>query len=263
MVSGAIRSIRSGLGAIALMVLVAMPASVDAANSSAIATAVTVRPEATGVLNGASKVIIAADQLFQGQKITTGAQGQVEIVFADDTRMVVGPGSSLVIETYLMRNGGTASNFAVNALGGTFRFITGKSAKSAYHINTPTATIGVRGTKFDFAVDKKTRETTVFLYEGQVQLCPTNGGCKNVSGVCNVGQSDDQTAQTFGAGTQGANVVTKFPYVTSQQRLSGNFKVRAASNCGQPQAQETVQKSAPEQDTKPPGNPDPLPDPTP
>lgn len=261
--SGAMRSIRNGLGVLALMLLAVTPASVDAANSDAIATAVTVRPEATGLLNGASKVIIAADQLFQGQKITTGAQGQVEIVFADDTRMVVGPGSSLVIETYLMRNGGTASNFAVNALGGTFRFITGKSAKSAYHINTPTATIGVRGTKFDFAVDKKTSQTTVFLYEGQVSLCPTNGGCKTVSGVCNVGQSDDQTAQTFGAGSQGAKVVSKFPYVTSQQRLSGNFKVRAASNCGQPQAQETVQKSAPEQDTKPPGDPDPLPDPNP
>jgi len=257
------RSIRNLLGVLALMLMAVTPASVDAANSDAIATAVTVRPEATGLLNGASKVIIAADQLFQGQKITTGAQGQVEIVFADDTRMVVGPGSSLVIETYLMRNGGTASNFAVNALGGTFRFITGKSAKSAYHINTPTATIGVRGTKFDFAVDKKTRQTTVFLYEGQVSLCPTSGGCKTVSGVCNVGQSDDQTAQTFGPGAQGAKVVSKFPYVTSQQRLSGNFKVRAATNCGQPQAPETTQKSAPEQDTKPPGDPDPLPDPNP
>jgi hypothetical protein len=82
-----------------------MAASAHAAGEPSIAKAVDVRPEATGLYNGATIVLSAQDDLYEGQKITTGAQGQVQIVFADDTRMVVGPGSSLVIEKYLMRNG--------------------------------------------------------------------------------------------------------------------------------------------------------------
>src|SRR5690349_1740735 len=134
-----------------------MAAPAMAAGEPAIAKAVDVRPEASGLYAGATVVLSAQDDLFEGQTITTGPQGQVQIVFADDTHMVVGPGSSLIIEKYLMRNGGTASAFAVSALGGTFRFITGKSAKNVYKIDTPTGTIGVRGTKFDFTVDKKKR----------------------------------------------------------------------------------------------------------
>ena len=69
----------------------------------------------------------------------------------------------------LVRADGTAGKFAVNALAGTFRFLTGNSEKSAYQIITPTGTLGVRGTKFDFTVDPRTGQTKVVLFEGQVK----------------------------------------------------------------------------------------------
>jgi hypothetical protein len=210
--------------------------------------------------------LIPESQLFQGQTITTGAQGQVEIVFADNTHMVVGPGSSLLIETYLMRNGGTASSFAVSALGGTFRFITGNSAKSAYKIDTPTATIGVRGTKFDFSVDKQTKKTSVVLYEGEVELCPTKGGCKQVQHKCDVGLAETSKATLVAGGGGASKTSTDFPYISSQSKLSNGFKISGAGSCGKPAAAPQDKKPEPKsepQPDKPPGKPDPIPDPRP
>lgn len=248
-----------------LALAMALPA-LGAAGDPSIAKAVAVRPEATSLLGGNSAVILAEDDLFEGQKIVTGAQGQVQIVFADDTHLVVGPGSSLVIEKYLMRNGGTASSFAVSALGGTFRFITGKSPKSAYSIVTPTATIGVRGTKFDFSVDGDTKETKVVLFEGEVKLCPKSGGCETVKDKCDVGFSETSNADLIkSSDSKHASATANFPYVASQSSLQSSFKVSSASGCGgqAPAAVKTEKPKAEPAPDKPKPDPKPIPDPKP
>lgn len=249
--------------AAALALLLAGPAE-----GAAIAKAVDVRPEATGVYNGSTLVLSAEDDLFVGQRITTGSAGQVQIVFADDTHMVVGPGSSLVIETYLMRNGGTASQFAVSALGGTFRFITGKSNKNAYKIDTPTGTIGVRGTRFDFTVT--TRKTDIVLFDGEVTFCSNTGGCTSVQGKCDVGTSDNAATEVIGKGSsKHSSATSQFIYVKSQRSLGNGFKVNGASACGGSAPQETATtEREPRPDPgpgpeKPPAKPDPVPDPLP
>jgi hypothetical protein len=247
------------LAPLGVLVALLMAASAHAAGEPSVAKAVDVRPEATGLYNGATIVLSAQDDLYVGQKITTGTQGEVQIVFADDTRMVVGPGSSLVIEKYLMRNGGTASQFAVSALGGTFRFITGKSAKTAYKIDTPTGTIGVRGTRFDFNVN--TRKTKIILFDGEVTFCSDSGGCKPVKGKCDIGEGDASDTQITKQGS-----TDDFIYVKSQRSLGSSFKVSGAGACGSKQETTTKQVEKPEEappPEKPPAKPDPVPDPVP
>lgn len=220
-----------------------------------IASAVGVKPSATGILAGVTVTLKAADDLFEGQTIKTSSRGQVQIVFADDTRMVVGPGSTLVIQKILMRNNGTASNFAVSALGGTFRFITGKSNKGAYKIATPTATIGVRGTEFDFTVTEE--ETNVLLYEGAVTVCPTNGGCETVDKKCDVGVGEQSDASVISGGD-----TSDFQYAQSQAGLQSDFRTGSTDDCDQPAAQQQEQSAAPDSG-KSEGSPDPIPDPLP
>ena len=87
-----------------------------------------------------------------GDVITTGATGQVQLLFQDETKIAIGANSQLVIESILFNSSGTASDFTVNAVQGAFRFFSGKSEKSTYAIRTPKATMGIRGTVFDFTV---------------------------------------------------------------------------------------------------------------
>ncbi len=87
-----------------------------------------------------------------GDKVQTGPGGEAQIQFKDATKLVVGPNSSMTIDAFVFDESNTARKVTMNATKGAFRFITGSSAKQAYTINTPTATIGVRGTRFDFTV---------------------------------------------------------------------------------------------------------------
>ena len=138
--------------------------------------AVKVRPEATLSNPEGTITLRVGMDVAMGDRIKTDNKGQVQLVFSDSTRLVVGPGSSLVIEAYLLRSENRANNFTIRALGGSFRMITGKSKKKAYKIKTPTATIGVRGTSFDFTV--QTNGTGLVLFNGQAELCRIGGECR-------------------------------------------------------------------------------------
>ena len=202
-------------------------------------TAVDVRPQANAELKSNSVLLVNGADLFEGQKIITGPEGQVQVVFADQTHLVVGPSSSLVIETYLMRNDGTAASFAVNALGGTFRFITGNSPKSAYKISTPTGTIGIRGTEFDFNVHDDGGKTDLIIFKGEATMCPFVGECVTVSKRCEIGQiASKKDAELIKTGRERTSAVKGFKYVRAQQRLRSDFRVRFPGEC--------VTKSAPE-----------------
>ena len=91
------------------------------------------------------RILAVGSDVFLGDLVTTDSAGQAQLLFDDGTRMVVGANSSLVIEEFLFRGKAAENTFAVRALGGAFRFISGDSGAQNYVIRTPTGTIGVRG----------------------------------------------------------------------------------------------------------------------
>lgn len=211
------------LGLAALFTLIASGA-VTAADTG---TAVGVTPDAAARGTGGNRTLRVGSDIAVGETVVTDRRGQVQIVFADDTHLVVGPGSSLLIEQYLLRGNGTASTFAINALSGSFRFVTGKSPKAAYEIRTPTATIGVRGTAFDFTVDRLNL-TTLVLFHGAVRLCTLDGECVTLSTRCQVGAADMLQALQVRAA---ASLRDQFPYIRSQRPLLVDFRVAGAEQC--------------------------------
>ena len=138
---------------------------------------------------------------------------------ADDTRLVVGPNSSMVVDAFVFDRRGTAKQVTLNAVRGAFRFITGSSRKSAYQINTPTATIGVRGTQFDFSVDRR-GQLNFALFEGQARICSRGGRCTVLSGACSVAVIPRSgAARRLPAGNERTRLLrTIFPYIASQRR---------------------------------------------
>jgi hypothetical protein len=116
-------------------------------------TAVAVLQQSILTASGEQRVLSEGAPVAMGDVVQTGPNGQAQLLFEDATRIVVGPSSNLVIESALFRADGTAERLAINALRGSFRFISGQSASTAYSIRTPTATLAVRGTTFDFTVD--------------------------------------------------------------------------------------------------------------
>lgn len=173
-----------------------------------------------------------AMRVRRGDEIVTGADGTVQLAFDDRTRVVVGPASAFRVDDVRMTGGGRASRFAVRALSGTFRFLSGTSDKAAYSITTPTATMGVRGTQFDFSV-QRSRPTHLVTFDGQVRICGRRRSCALVSGGCAVVSVDPSgIAVPETRAERDELLVREFPFVLSQDRLSRAFRARTES-CGE------------------------------
>lgn len=201
---------------------------------SASGTAMGVKQSAELQSRTVTQVLDVGSDIQIGDTVTTGPAGQVQIRFSDKTELVVGPNSSLLIEDYLLRADNSAGQFAIKALGGTFRFVTGEAEKDRYKIETPTGTIGVRGTAFDFNVDPT--ETKALLFHGAIILCNNADQCVTLDDVCELGQYDLRESVVLGnadeiTGEQREALKGEFRYAESQAPLLRDFWVESAREC--------------------------------
>ena len=215
------------------LLVVLLSAVAPAAFAANEGTAVGVNPDAVAQINSTDRILTVGADVSVGEKIVTGPSGQVQIVFDDDTRLVVGPRSALLIETYLMASSNTARQLTINALGGSFRFITGNSPKPAYSIRTPTAAIAVRGTEFDIIAEPGV--TKVMLYKGALQICGTGGVCQEVTRRCEVAAAGGGQVRLFVRDDpQRLPLGLQFRYARFQAPLLPPFKVSGAALCAEP-----------------------------
>ena len=91
------------------------------------------------------------DPIYEGEGVVTGADGEVHFDMQDGGYIGVRPGTKLNIVNF-KAEGGADDSFLLNLLEGSFRavtgWITGSSGRGAA-VQTPTATIGVRGTDYE------------------------------------------------------------------------------------------------------------------
>ena len=95
-------------------------------------------------------------KLFKGDQIRTGANGKVGMIFEDDTIISIGPNSRIVIEDFLFQPNEKRLSFFARIIQGTASYLSGQIAKLApnlVRIETPQATVGVRGTHVLIKVD--------------------------------------------------------------------------------------------------------------
>jgi len=97
-------------------------------------------------------------EIHANDTLRTGADGSIGLVFHDDTCLSLGPGSELVIDefVYAPRQGKLSLIFRM--MKGTAVYLSGLIAKLApdsVHFVTPSASVGVRGTKFAVKVEER------------------------------------------------------------------------------------------------------------
>jgi len=95
-------------------------------------------------------------KIMQGDSIATGAGSSVGLIFEDDTVVSIGPNSEIEIQSFMFNPVEKELSFVARMVKGTFSFITGQIAKLAprnVKLETPDATLGVRGTKLLVKID--------------------------------------------------------------------------------------------------------------
>ena len=182
---------------------------------------------------GGDRALATQGPVFTGDVIKTDRRGTAQLLFADQTRMVIGPQSQVTIDKFVFGGPAKASTFAIDAVRGSFRFITGASAKNAYSISTPTATIGVRGTAFDGHIGKD-GTTTIAMWHGAVRLCDKaepRQHCTEISGTCSMIQvpPDKDFNRVNNVYERTAILDENVPFAFRQTGLQTAFRVASGS----------------------------------
>jgi hypothetical protein len=111
---------------------------------------------ATVVRQGKTITAAAGLEIWENDTLRTGSNGYMGVVFNDETLLSLGPGSVLVVDKFMFVPKQGKFSIVLKMIKGTAAYVSGLIAKlapeSAY-FETPTASIGIRGTKFVVKVE--------------------------------------------------------------------------------------------------------------
>ena len=101
------------------------------------------------VIKGESKL-----QVFENDLIITGGKSRAQVLLLDQTAINISQNAELTLDKFIY--GGEDDSVSLKVTKGTFRFISGKVAikrPEKVNVETPVATIGIRGTEFIGQID--------------------------------------------------------------------------------------------------------------
>ncbi|MDO8353452.1 MAG: FecR domain-containing protein [Aestuariivirga sp.] len=187
----------------------------------------------TVTVSGDNGILRASSPIHRDERIRASNSGQGQFEFRDGTKLAVGPNSSLVLDRSIFAGDSSFQTLTLKATRGTFRWVSGNSKSSAYKVNTPFGTLGVRGTVVDIYLGSSS--AAVVILEGQATFCGNDGTCKRLERGCDIVranrkglldvETDPKTA------VSGVRNEVSFPFLMGTRKLSKPFQV-GGGRCG-------------------------------
>ena len=142
-----------------------------------VGTTILIKKKVTGIIDLDKRELQKGFRVFRNELVRTGPDSQAELRLDDNTKLALGPDAELRLDEFAVSGGSDAKSIAVKLLKGTLRFLTGRNSSETYKIETPSATIGVRGTVFDLYIGPN-GDTFVLLHQGEVEICSRARNCR-------------------------------------------------------------------------------------
>ena len=161
----------SRIAAVFLAALLAnsIPTPVEA---DKVGVAAAVHPDA---FSGGAEIKIGK-AIFFNERISTSAQGLVQVLLIDGSTFTVGPGSDLTIDKFVYNPKTQSGEVAATFTKGVMRFVGGKISKQegGVTVKTPSGALAIRG-GMAFAKVTRSRGVFSFLYGDEMRLTLRNG----------------------------------------------------------------------------------------
>ena len=97
------------------------------------------------------------------------------MLFRDQTTLTIGADARVALDRFVYDPQSRTGDIVINIAEGAFRFVSGNAQSNSYKINTPSATIGVRGTIVIGSVNSSTGSVMVGCVEGSVIVTTPTG----------------------------------------------------------------------------------------
>ncbi|MCH7832514.1 MAG: peptidylprolyl isomerase [Proteobacteria bacterium] len=112
------------------------------------------------------------DNVVYQETVSTGKASAVDILLIDESTLIMGELSEMILDSMVYNPNRGVVEGTITVVKGIFRFSTA-GVKMDVTINTPVASIGVRGTEFD--VLTKPTETEIAVHEGTIEVTSAAG----------------------------------------------------------------------------------------
>jgi len=134
---------------------VAVLAMQTGAQAQPVGNASAIRPAAVQTMpQGTRTDVRLRDPIIRNAELATAQYGALEVTFLDGSRLTMGQNSRLRVDEYVYSGPGGAGRQTVRYTKGLFRFVSGTIPKKDVRVDTPTVSIGIRGTIFRTAVQE-------------------------------------------------------------------------------------------------------------
>ncbi len=162
-----------------------------------------------------------------GDTVETDSQGLAQLLLSDGTAIVVGPGSSLVLD-----------DFDLDAENGAFRTLVADGQTYGRQVRSPIATIDVRGS--DVAIDFDVLPTITYVLlsqkgtqSGNAEVCLIDGNCETLDEVCEIAVARAESprgVELIADPMQRSELLRRqFSLLRTQERLNEQFRVDRSS----------------------------------
>jgi hypothetical protein len=128
-------------------------------------------------LAGQAGQMKVGDLVYQGDVVQTGADGQLGINFTDGSSFNLSSSARMALNEFVYDPNGKSNSTLFNLTKGTFTFVAGNVAKTGeMKIDTPVATLGIRGTTPRVEIsDDGTVKFSTLIEEGKSKLVKKPG----------------------------------------------------------------------------------------
>lgn len=112
--------------------------------------------DASVIIDGKLQTATVGMPVYVGSVVKTGGNGSLGVTLSDSTLLSFGPNSELSLDAFVFEPAENNLKLSAKISHGTLDYVSGVIAHlkpEAVEINTPTGTIGVRGTHFLVKVD--------------------------------------------------------------------------------------------------------------
>jgi hypothetical protein len=122
-----------------------------------------------------SRSLVVGDDLLLLMEVATGARSAVQMTFDPRGTLQLGANARVVLDREVVDAATGEPRSRVQLFLGRLRLLLSPAARRQVEIDTPTATIGVKGTDVRLAVDRR-GATLVAVFEGEATVTAKAGG---------------------------------------------------------------------------------------
>ncbi len=147
--------------------------------------------------------------VYSNETVQTGAGASTALTFLDDTRLQVGPSSTILLDRFVFDPDRKVGDVAISFGKGIFRFVSGNiQNKDGIALRTPSASIAIRGTTLIVYVGAD-NSTIVSVLDGAIEMRPCGGPVQTAV----AGESVQAAGDCSGSSRTGGRAAPRDPAV--------------------------------------------------